>query len=295
VTLLGYDITDKVLGGMKDTLFKAARGMEQQLRDSTLIRQKVANAWLQAQQPVELSPGVNLLLNPERVRLSPWRSEGNTLTITPEIQIRPTLTLGAPPLAPYRPLPPLDLSPAPIQPGFQLRVEADLSFSQATAQLARQMVGQRFDTDKGVFEVQSVAVRGSAGQVRLEVGLKGRLDGRLTLVGRPRFDPETGTIRLDGLDYTLESESWMTRLGVWLFRGSLRQALSEKCNWFMDKSFHDLRTQAQAGLNRELSPGLSLSGTINGFTLDQIQVQDDRLSLVALLDGQVQIALKPGG
>ena len=294
VTLLGYDITGKVLAGMKDSLLKAAQGMEQQMRSSDLLRQKVENAWLQAQQPMELSPGVHLLLNPERVRLAPWQSEGKLLTITPEIQVRPSLTLGAPPLLPYRPLPPLDLSPAPIQPGFRLRVEASLGFQEATAQLAAQMAGQRFETDKGAFEVQSVAVRGSGGNVLLELGLKGRVDGKLTLTGQPRFDPESGTIRLDGLDYTLESKSWITRLGVWLYRSSLRQTLAEKCNWFMDKSFQDLKAQAQAGLNRDLTPQLALSGTINGFTLDQIQVLDDRLSLVAQLDGQLRIAVKPG-
>lgn len=294
VTLLGYDITGKVLAGMKDSLLKAAQGMEQQMRSSDLLRQKVENAWLQAQQPVELSPGVHLLLNPERVRLSPWQSEGKLLTITPEIQVRPSLTLGAPPLLPYRPLPPLDLAPAQIQPGFRLRVEANLGFQEATAQLAAQMAGQRFETDKGAFEVQSVAVRGSGGNVLLELGLKGRVDGKLTLSGQPRFDPESGTIRLDGLDYTLESKSWITRLGVWLYRSSLRQTLTEKCSWFMDKSFQDLKAQAQAGLNRDLTPQLALSGTINGFTLDQIQVLDDRMSLVAQLDGQLQIAVKPG-
>jgi hypothetical protein len=294
VTLLGYDITGKVLAGMKDALVKAAQGMEQQLRDDTTLRHKVENAWIQAQQPVELSPGVHLLLNPERVRMSPWHSEGNLLTITPEIQVRPAITLGVAPLVPFRPLPPLDQTPAPIQPGFRLRVEADLGFDQATAQLSRQMVGRRFETDKGAFEVRSIAVRGSAGNVLLELGLKGRVDGKLTLTGHPRFDEQTGTIRLDGLDYTLESSSWLTRLGVWLFSGTLRQTLSEKCNFFMDKSFQDLKAQAQQGLNRDLGPGMAMSGTIAGFTLDRIQVQDDRLQLVALLDGQIQIALKPG-
>jgi hypothetical protein len=292
VTRLGYDITGKVLACMKDSLLKAAKGMEQQLRDSTLLKQKVANAWLQAQQPVQLSPGVFLALNPERMRLAPLHTEGNTLTITPEIEIRPSLTLGSAPVVPFRPLPPLDLAPAPIQPGFQLRVETDLSFDAATAQLSRQMVGQSFKTDKGTFQVQSIALRGKAGKVLLEVGLKGRLDGKLTLTGRPQFDPASGAIRLDDLDYTMESSSWLTRLGLWLYSGSLRQTLNNKCSLFMDKSFHDLRAQAQAGLNRQLAPGLAMSGTINGFTLDQIQVQDDRLSLLALLDGQVQIALK---
>jgi hypothetical protein len=294
VTLLGYDITNKVLAGMKDSLVKAAQGMERQLRETSVLRKKVENAWLQAQQPMELSPGVHLLLNPERVRLAPLHSEGMVLTITPEIQVRPSLTLGATAPQPVRPLPPLDLAPTSIQPGFRLRIETSLGFEQATAQLAKQMLGRRFETDKGAFEVQSVALRGKGGSLLLELGLKGRLTGKLTLTGQPRFDPESGTIRLDGLDYTMESSSWLTRLGLWLYRDSLRQTLNNKCSLLMDKSFQDLRAQAQAGLNRDLSPELAMTGTISGFTLDQIQVLDDRLNLVALLDGQMRIALKPG-
>jgi hypothetical protein len=294
LTLLGYDITDKVLASMKDALLKATQQMEQQVRNSTLVRTKVENAWLLAQQPIELSPGVHLLLNPERVSLAPLRSEGDTLIITPEIQARPTLTLGEAVAPPYRPLPPLDLAPAPIQPGFQLRVEAALSYQEATAQLARQVAGQRFTTDQGTFEVQNVAVRAQGDALLLAVGLKGRLDGTLTLSGHPRFDPVSGTIRLEDLDYTLDSKSWITRMGVWLYHSTLRQTLSDKCNFFMDKSFQNLKAQAQQGLNRDLAPGLAMSGVLDGFTLDQIQVLDDHLSIVAQLGGQLQIAVKPG-
>jgi len=293
VTLVGYDITERVLAAMKDSLLKATRTLEQQLRESPLLRQKVENAWLQAQQPVELSPGVFLLLNPEKLRLPPWQSAGQELVLTPEIQVRPSLTLGTPAPQPYRPLPPLDLGPAPAQPGFRLRVQADLSYEQATAQLARQMTGQHFHTDRGDFEVVSIAVRGG-GLALLEIGLKGRIDGKLTLAGQPSFDPETGTLSLVGLDYTLESRSWITRLGEWVYRSTLRQTLAEKCNWFMDKSFKDLKRQAQDGLNRNLGAGLALSGTLDGLSLERIQVLDDRFSLVAQLDGKLQIAWKAG-
>jgi len=292
LTAVGYDITDKVLASMKDSILKAAQGMEHQLRDSPLLRQKVENAWLQAQQPVELRPGVHLLLNPERMRLAPLHSEGTVLTITPEIQVRPTLTLGELPAPAYRPLPPLDLTPTPIQPGFQLRVATELGFEQATAQLSKQLVGQPFKTDKGTFEVQSVALRGHDGNLLMELGIKGRINGKITLAGKPRFDPASGTLKLDGLDYTVESSSWMTKLGLWLYHASLLKTLNDKSSLFLDKSFQDLRGQAQTGINRELGPGLNMTGTINSFSLDQIQVLDDRLSLVAVLEGQLQIALK---
>jgi hypothetical protein len=294
VTAVGLDITDRVLAGMKDALVKATQGIEQQMRDPALLRPRVEKAWLQAQQPLELGPGVYLVLNPERIRLAPWRSEGQALVLTPEIQVRPSLCLGAPPAQPARPLPALDLSPAPIQPGFRVRVQADVTYLDATAELARRMAGQRFETDKGVFEVRDVAVRGRDGKVLLDLDLKGRVTGRLTLAGTPAFDPGTGTLRLDDLDYTLESRSWITRFGEWLYRSSLRRTLRDKCAAFLDQRFRELRDQTQRGLNRDLAPGVAMEGSLGGLALDRIEVLEDRLSLGALLEGQVQIAFRPG-
>jgi hypothetical protein len=294
ITVLGYDITDKVLAGMKDAMFKATLAMEQQLKASDLLRQRAAAVWQQALEPVELAPGVYLKLNPERIRLAPWQSQGKELIITPEIQTRPTLTLGPRPEVEVRPLPALDLSAAPIQPGFRMRVEADLSYQHASAQLAGQMVGKRFDTDKGSFEVLSAAVRGQGDQAILEIGLKGKVNGKLNLIGKPVFDPQTGVLQLQNLDYTLESQSWITAMGEWLFRSTLRKTLAEKCNWFMDKSFKDMKSQAERGLNRSLSPELSMAGSIDSFTLDALEVLADRFRVIALLSGQVQIAVKPG-
>jgi hypothetical protein len=294
VTAVGFDITDRVLAGMKDALVKATQGVEQQLRDPALLRPRVEKVWLQAQQPLEISPGVHLALNPERIRLAPWRSEGQTLVLTPEIQVRPTLVLGAPPSHAPVPLPPLDLSPAPIQPGFRVRVQTDVSWSDATAELVRRMAGQRFQTDKGVFEVQDVAVRGRDGKLLMDLDLKGRITGRLTLAGTPAFDARTGSVHLDDLDYTLESRSWITRFGEWLYRSSLRRTLKEKCTAFLDQRFQDLREQAQRGLNRDLGPGVAMEGSLGGLSVDRIRVLEDRLSLDALLEGQVRITLKPG-
>ena len=292
VTYLGYDITDKVLAGMKDSLVKAAVSMEQQIKVSTVLKQRAQAVWLQAQQPLELRPGLFLMLNPERVRLAPWTSQDKELTITPELQVRPVLTLGQRPSAQTRPLPPLDLSNDPIQPGFHLRVEADFPFAQATAQMSEQMVGKRFETSHGKFEILKVAIRSKDGLALLDIGLKGRVDGTLTLAGKPVFDPKTGQVQLADLDYTLESKSWITQFGEWLFRSNLRKTLTEKCSWFMNDGFKNLRTQAQLGLNRTLSPELSMTGTMNSLTVKQVEVLPDRFRVVAQLEGQVQITVK---
>jgi hypothetical protein len=295
VTFLGYDITDKVVAGMKENMLKATGAMEQQVAESAMLRQKAEAVWTQAQQPIPLAEGVWLSLNPERIRLAPWRSQGKVLTILPEIQAHPAITLGPVPPVELRPLPLLENISEALSPGFKIRVDTDLSFEHATAQLKKQIAGRHFDTEKGSFEVLDAAVQGRDGKALLELTLKGRITGKLNLAGRMVYNEALGTLQLQDLDYTLESKSWMTQFGEWLFRSTLRKTLQEKANWFMDKSLQEIRALAQQGLNRPLAPGLTLSGTLNGLKLGQPRVLADRFRLDAFLEGQVQVKVDPQG
>ena len=295
ITFLNYDITDQVTAGMKENLLKATTAMEQQVRDSAMLRQKAEAVWTQALQPMPLAEGVWLSLNPERIRLAPWTLQGRVLILTPELQVRPVITLGDMPALQARPLPPLESSIQAIAPGFKVRVNADLPFEHATAQLRRQVQGKCFDTDQGSFEVLDATVRGQNGKAILELSLKGKIDGRLALQGRPTFDPINGTLQIQDLDYTLESRSWITQFGEWLFRSTLKKTIQEKANWFMDKSLKDVKTLAQEGLNRPLAPGLSINGTLEDMTLGQPLVLPDRFRVEASISGNVEVEFDAAG
>lgn len=288
ITFLKVDITSNVQAGMKEALVKATAEMETQVRASALLRDRATALWNQLQQPFELSPGMIFMANPERIRMAPLRSEGRTLVLTPEIQARPSVVFGPRPATEARSLPSLDQA-EPIEPGFHVRLALDLPFESASEQLTRNVVGKAFDTDHGRFEILSARVWGREGQAFLEVEMKGRVDGRVTLVGRPVFEEATGQLVLRDLDYTLESQGWFTRMGERLFRGSLRKTLSTQANFFLNQSLSDVRNQVEQGLNRELAPGLRLSGKVEGFRLSQLRVLEDRFQVDALLDGQVHV------
>nr|WP_320134040.1 DUF4403 family protein [uncultured Holophaga sp.] len=295
ITFLDYDITGQVLAGMKDAMTRGVQGMEQQVRGSGMLRAKAEEVWRLAQQPLEVSPGIFLMLGPRQVRLGPWQSEGHVLIAMPEIEAAPYLQFGARPQVGLLPLPNLELAQGGSSPVFRVRVGAELPFTEATAQLRRQLAGHTFETEKGRFEVRDVRIQGQEGRVLLEVDLKGKVDGHLALVGTPVIDPATGALELKDLDYTLESRSWITHFAEWLFRSTLRKTLGEKANWFLHRNLDTLRGQVQAGLNRELAPGVSLHGQLDRFSLAQPQVLADRFRVDAYLEGQVQVALSPQG
>ena len=290
ITFLGYDITDKVVAGMKAELLKATQALEQQVRDEARLRQRAEALWRSAQAPQELAPGIFLLLNPERIRLAPIRSEGQTLVLTPEILARPSIVLGTRPDMVPRGLPPLETGSA-VNPGFRVQLDLDLPFAEATRQLKAQVAGKTFETEKGRFEILDATVEGKGGKALLDIHVKGRVDGHLSLVGRPVYDPVKGTVRLEDLDYTLASKSWISSFGEWLFRSSLRRTLQEKANWFLEKSLADLRGQIQQGLNREVLPGIRLKGELAGLRLGPPRILEDRFRIEATLEGSAEVAV----
>lgn len=290
MTAANVDITGKVLGGMRSALLQATGMLEGQLAQNALLRQKADLVWSQVQKPMEVAPGIFVAMQPERLRLGAWGGNGSLLTIPLEVEARPVLSLGRPAEAAQRPLPLLE--PAGQGPqGFQVKVDADLTFAEATEQLRRQMKGKRFDTEKGPIEVLDIAVRGGGGKALLDLTIKGKVDGTLHLSGRPVFDEATGCLRLADLDYTLESKSWITKFGEWLFRSTIRKSLDEKGHWLMNRSLGDLKNQVQLGLNRSLMPGVALSGQLQDLKLGQPKVLADRFLVEAFLSGQVQVNL----
>ncbi len=291
VTFLGFDITDQVTAGMKENLRAGADLLGRLVRENALVRQKAEEAWNLFSQPIELGPDLYLLFQPRRVRLAPLATQGRTLVVTPEIEAQPRLVLGSRPQVEAAPLPDLELNASP-KPGFRLRVEADLSYEHASRQFAAQVVGKTFDTDKGRFEITSARVWGEQGRAVLEIGLKGRITGKLRLTGKPLSDPATSSLRLADLDFTLDSQSWLARLGDWIYHSDLRKLLTEKAHFLMDQQFQGLREAVQAGLNRQLAPNLRLSGSLKAFRVAAVTTGADGFKSQAYLEGELQVDMK---
>jgi hypothetical protein len=291
ITFLGYDLTDQVAAGMRDTLAGGAETLGRLVRESALARQKAQEAWALLSQPIELRRDLYLVFQPRLVRLAPLSTQGRTLLITPEIEVQPRLVLGERPAVQALPLPDLQVNAAP-KPGFRLRVDADLSYAHASQQLAAGLVGRTFDTAKGRFEITSLAIRGNQGLAVLEVGLRGRIEGRVALTGRPVADPATGLLRLDDLDFTLESRSWLARMGDWIYHSDLKKLLAERARLVLDQQFQGLREAVQAGLNRQLAPNLRLSGALKEVRLESVALGPGGFQSRATLEGEVRMDIQ---
>lgn len=292
LTFLGLDATGAVMNGMKAALVQAAKDAEPQLRESSVVRAKAKEAWDYAQRPIPVAEGVWLLLRPEKVSMGRPSSDPSGdprfLLLKPELQARPMLVLGPPPSLTPTPLPALEVTPSAAS-GVSVALESDLPFPAASEQLGRQLAGRRFDTEKGSFEITSASVAGANGRAVITVELQGRANGKVSLAGRPVYDAALGTLRVEDLDYTFESRSWIENTAEWLFRSSLKKLLQERANLFLDQSFRGMKDQLQLALNRPLAGGVQLKGSVNDLRLGQVRVLEDRFRVDAFAEGDLSL------
>lgn len=291
ITFLDFDITKEVSGGMQDALKGAAELLGKQVRENSLVRDRAAEAWKLLQQPQELQKGVYLAMRPEKIRLGPLKTEGRTLVLSPEILARPLVVVGQLPPLDASPLPDLDPTP-PSPPGFRVDAETLLPYAQATLQMTEMMQGKKFDTGKGEVEIRTVALDAAPeGKVLVELDMAGAFDGVLTLQGAPVITSD-GLLRLEGLDFTLESQSRLVRLGSWLFHGKLKALLQEKVNLAAAQQFKDLQGTMQGALNRQLAPGMAISGSLKNLKVDSVEAGAEALRLFAHLEGEAKLELR---
>jgi hypothetical protein len=111
----------------------------------------------------------------------------------------------------------------------------------------------------------------------------------VSLAGRPVYDAALGTLRVEDLDYTFESRSWIESTAEWLFRSSLKKLLQERANLFLDQSFRGMKDQLQLALNRPLASGVQLKGTVSGLHLGQVRVLEDRFRVDAFAEGDLSL------
>ena len=287
VTFLGIDITDDVTQGMQGQVKTAVAQLDDLVRKTDLLRQRAQEAWTMASQPYELRKDAWLVLRPEKLRMGPIRTEGQTLFVTPELQARPLIILGPKPTAEARPLPDLDVA-SEILPGFHVRAEAELDYASATLQLTEAMGGRTFETERGPLTINTAAITGTDGKAILELDVKGPVTGIITLQGRPVITEE-GLVKLEDLDFTLASTGWLTHTAAWLFKSKIRRVIQEQSTLLIGQQFKDLMALAHQQLNRTLAPGLELKGQLKEVRLQSILAAPGAFRVVARIEGEAEV------
>ncbi|NGZ04533.1 MAG: hypothetical protein CV090_15950 [Nitrospira sp. WS238] len=293
-------IEDQVRGGLNSAV-SHLNGLS--------VKSRAEDVWAALQNPIQLEPDTWLLLNLDKVRHTGFSKEGHVVTDTLQLTAHPVIVLGAEPPARSTALPQLvtDASSpdfrgvADVQDGYsekrpgseQFHVLADIQvdYSTLSKTLSNRLKGKRV-ANKGNFIRMTGAAISALGenQVLLRVDFTGDARGHVYLIGKPEINGLTRTVYLGGLRYDPATTHLLqTTAPDWLYHAPLLESITPEVVLGVTPKIDQLRDLLQTGLNRTLSPTVSMQGTVTSMQGIAVFADVDALHVRAMGDGALTV------
>jgi hypothetical protein len=228
-----------------------------------------------------------MVLDPEAIRVVPLTGVGPSFKTAIVVYARPRVIAGARPPNLSKPLPVLSLGDNPG--GFVVPVSVELPFEEVNRRATELLIAETANTSE---RVDSVHVQASGDSVRIVLDVSGTLRGKLTLNSQLRWDPVARELRMDDLAWNLESRGLMSRmkatLGAPLIGRAIRKATMGG-RVPLGAQLDSVRTQMLQLLNRTVSPGVTLGGSITSFQVESVSTTERAFVVRARLIGQANV------
>jgi hypothetical protein len=126
----------------------------------------------------------------------------------------------------------------------------------------------------------------------LSLAFAGDANGRLRLVGTPRYDARAGEIRVPDLDFDLDTDSRVVNGYAWLRSDDLRESIRERARFPVGPALARGRELLTSGLNRALGDAVTLSATVDSVGVTGLYVTRDGVLVRADASGHARVAVR---
>lgn len=226
-------------------------------------------------------------MSPDAVSLAPLVGTGQAVTSALVVTAHPRIVVGAAPPVDSKPLPALTLASG--SGGIHVPLEIELPFDdlskRATAALAGEVAGQG-------ITVRDVTVWGVGDSAVVRVDLTGKISGAVFLLGRIGYDPVSRSVLIGDLNYTIASANKMTSVKAALGAVRIRHALEAAAGHgklAVGTQVDMLKTELGIELNRELAPGVMMSGYVKDARIDRLYATPTAFVLRVVLDAEAKV------
>ncbi|HSE57903.1 MAG TPA: DUF4403 family protein [Nitrospiraceae bacterium] len=232
------------------------------------FKEPAQKAWTILQRPVAVDDRQHqtLLLDPRETRAGLIEGQDSQLKAAIGFMVLPRLTNGQVATSAAVSLPPLKTTPPPD--GFHLSLDVPLPYEEANQQLTQRLVGQTYGTDPGTITIRQVHFypAGEKAALEMTLDLAGLAPITLLMQGKPRYEPETQTVRFAHFDYQIKNRSMLTDFAESLLHEEFRHWLEQSATIPLADRLEEARQQLEAGLNRDVDGG-TLQGRISTLRL----------------------------
>lgn len=297
VTVLGIDVTP-ILGDVFTDRLEATlqEGMAELGPRLMGLRGQAARLWAALQEPMPLAPDVWLTARPLAVALAPPQGQGARLDTALGLALDLAVHSGPQPAVGNLPLAPLQAF-LPRGDGVHFDLPLALDYPTLGQALSRQLTGKTVAVEGQTVEIRRLELGAKDADLVVTVHLAGAAPGVLTLMGRPGWKAETGSLHLADLGFVFDAEDPDQALAAGVFYERIRDALDQAANALLGEHTGDVRVALEAALGRVLARA-ELNGVrldLSGVTLHdlRLEVGTAGLRVIGAAGGQVRVKAEP--
>ena len=256
-------------------IFKA---IDKRIAEALKARAQVARLWNKLQQPIHVgkSPDSWLVMSPERLRVTPLRTENGALVVSLAAEVRAHVVVGDKPSAPAQPakLPAPENLDKPSN-AFAVTVPVTLSYVDAAKIAMQQLKKKPLQAGGMGLRFDKLQIFPSAGDLVVQThfcfgknwDFTHLLDscGDVYLRGAPHFDASTGKISVTDLHYDVGSENLMLRIVKALSGDAIAKVIQPHLVFDESREIAKLKSEIAAAIEKPQGRGIQLTGHIDSF------------------------------
>lgn len=267
VTIFNINVTDHVVGAIGPVVARRLPAVDRRVARFDM-RARVTKWFGLLQRNIRVTDSLWLQLNPERVGVGTISLADSMLVIPVRLTAHPQLISGLAPPRTIVPLPPLGAPLKDVGDSARLHIEGLLDYTDASGVLQRELGGRRFSRYGRFATIDSVRIYPlTDGRVVLALRVGGGVRGHVFLVGTPQIDFATRALVVPDLDFDVATNDALVRGLTWLKKGDLVARLRSAARFPLDQTLEETRQRVEGALNRDLTAGVHLSGSVRAGRL----------------------------
>lgn len=285
-------IVDKLLKSNKRLLESS---IDTEIKKTLNIKAYAADAWAMLQDPVSVNEEFKawLVLAPQSMEMTPIQVVDGALNATIGIRSKAEVVVSEaqPKVTKNTKLPPFQ-RPDAVPDSFYIALSTQIPFTEAEKLAKEQIVGQTFTQGKRQITIQDLNLYGQDGQMIIGATVSGSLDGKIYMRGTPVFDAASSTVKIEEVDYDLETKNKLIQSANWLFHSTIIKRIEPNLVFPVKDNLTEAKTMIQNELtNYQPVKGITINGQLNDLTIQGIRLEPNGIRVNVLSNGKINIKI----
>ncbi len=286
-------LADSILSKRKADIETA---IDKAVHNELRLDRHVRHIWRDMQKPLRISRQPEelwLIPRPFSVAAAPVFGNAQRITVPLQIAFRVDTHVGTVGTAlPIERLP--RLLRRPKLPGASpLQVLAFIPYADVNRVLTRTLTEQKLDLAGGYVNMKRVTVYGNGRSLIVRTDVSGAVNGTLYFRGQPRYDTTTNTLRVQNVDFDVDTKERLFATADWLLHDHLRDTLQAVLVVPLRQQIDELPGKIETAFARG-KVGRKTALDVDAFRLvpQRVVVRPDGVQVLIKVESKVDIFVK---